>query len=360
VNGYGTALLQSLGAQYAVMREELEAEGIEAGWQAPAVAPGTHSLTAFVAAARSLQEHYADELEQLVLVLTPTETSDPVQFQRWLLAAARGVPPSVRFIVLDEEEAPTMEAFAAECGPLMHTAKAGLQMPEAWLALAQAAGTSGPDGQFRVQFAALSMALGKGDHAAAEKHGAAALAVAQENGWTHLVAAVHFALASGLLSAGQPLDAVVRYRQVEEAGKQLEQAGEETGTKLRLQSAFATGAAYVSAGAWPEGAKIFEGAVPLAHAAQEPLLALDAWRMAGYCYEQSGDVTRAWEAGQHALTAGEAIPADQRQFSMLPFAGQAMLRLSAASPTHIDYVNKRMVELMGSADWLPKIPGAKP
>src|SRR6185369_12562582 len=118
VNVYGNALLQSLDAQYGVMREELTAEGIEATWEMPAFPSTTHSLTAFVAAVRSLQAHYADELDQLVIVLTPTQMADGVQWQRWLVAAARSIPGSIRFVVLDEAEAPALDAFAAEVGPL--------------------------------------------------------------------------------------------------------------------------------------------------------------------------------------------------------------------------------------------------
>jgi tetratricopeptide (TPR) repeat protein len=357
MNSYGTALLEDLKAQYAVVREELESEGMEASWQAPPAAPGMHSMTAFVGAARSLAAHYADELEQLVLVLTPSAVHDPLQWQGWLVSVARSLPSTIRIIVLDDAEAPALDEVAAKFAPLVHTSVAGLEMPEAMLELARAAGTSGPDGQFRVQFAALSLALGKRDQAGAEKAGNAALAVAQESGWTQLVAAVHFALASGLLGAGNPLEAVVRYRQVDAAGRQLEQSGDALGTKLRMHSALATGSAYVSAGAWLEAAKIYESAVPLARAASEPMVALDAWRMASYCYEQNKDPTRAWEAGQHALKAGESIPNDQRAYSMLPFTGQALLRMAAASPPHLEFVNKRMSELMGTPNWLPKVPG---
>jgi len=359
VDSYGAALLHGLEEQYAVAREELEAEGLEAGWQVEAQPSGTHSLTAFIAAARSLQSHYADELDQLVLVLTPASISDELQWQRWLLAATRGLPTGIRFVVVADPDAPALEFLVAEAGPILHTTSASLDMPAALVELARSGGTSSPGGQFRVQFAAMSQALGKGDHAAAEKTGGAALAIAQENDWTHLVGAVHFALASGLLSAGKPAEAVGRYQQVAAAGIRLEQQGDVIGTKLRMQATFATGAAYVSAAAWPEGAQVYESAVPLATAAGEPLMVVDAWRMAGYCHEQSHDVARAWEAGQQALRAGDAIPADQRPHSMLPFAGQALLRIAAGSPTHVRMVEQRMLELMGTADWQPQTPGSQ-
>jgi tetratricopeptide (TPR) repeat protein len=264
----------------------------------------------------------------------------------------------VRLIVIDEADAPALEWLVAEGGALVHSTSAALDMPAAILELAQQGGTQTPGGQFRVQFAALGQALGKGDRAAADQAGAAALAIAQEHNWPHLEGAVHFALASGLLSAGMPLDAVARYRQADAAGQKVAATGDPVGIKLRMQSAFATGAAYVAATAWAEAASTYEeAAAPLAEAAAEPLMVLDAWRMAGYCHEQRHDVARAWECGQKALDAAEAIPTDQRALSMLPYAGQGLLRIAAASPTHVNAVQQRMVTLLGTPDWQPQEPG---
>jgi hypothetical protein len=365
VNQYGAALLDGLIAQYAVVREELAADGIAAEWQPAAAAPGTHSLTAFITAATSLHGHYADELEQLAVVLTPSAVADPLQWKRWLIAAARSTPPAVRLVVVDDADAPILEGLAGEGEALVAAVPADLAMPEAMVELARAGGTAGPDGQFRVNFATLGQALGKGDLAGAEQAAGRAIAIAQENGWTHLIAAVHFAMGSGMLSAGRPLDAVERYRQVDAAGAQLEGgantqvegAGEEMGSRLRMQAAFAAGAAFIAAAAWDEGARVYQGVVPLTEKLGEPLMTLDAWRMAAYCREQKQDVEGAWACGHQALNAAESIPPEQRPTSMLPYAGDALLRLAGSSRAHADAVQRRMVELTGTAAWRPA-PGA--
>jgi hypothetical protein len=217
VNQYGAALLDGLLAQYAVVKEELAQDGIAAAWQPAAPAPGTHSLTAFTAAAVSLHTHYADEMEQLALVLTPTVVADPVQWQRWLIAAARGMPASVRIVIIDDIDAPVLGAIKPDEEGLVATVPAELTMSDAMVELAKAGGTAGPDGQFRVNFATLGQALGAGDLARAEQSANNAIAIARENGWIHLVAAVHFAMGAGLLNAGRPLEAVERYRAVGES-----------------------------------------------------------------------------------------------------------------------------------------------
>jgi hypothetical protein len=43
--------------------------------------------------------------------------------------------------------------------------------------------------------------------------------------------------------------------------------------------------------------------------------------------------------------------------SMLPYAGQALLRVAAASPAHTALVQQRMTALLGTADWQPREPG---
>src|SRR5690606_29886175 len=292
VNQYGAALLDGLVAQYAVVREELAEEGIAAEWEPDAVTPETHSLSAFIAAAASLQRHYADEMEQLALVLTPGTVADAVQWQRWLIAAARTAPAPVRLVVVDDPDAPLLEGLADEGGPLVATVPADLGMPEAMVELAKTGGTATPDAQFRINFATLGQSLGTGDLAGAEQAAGRAIAIAQENSWPHLIAAVHFAMGSGMLNEGRPFDAVERYREVDAAGARLESgetrvegAEPALGTRLRMQAAFAAGAAFVAAAAWDEGARVYQGVVPLTEALGEPLMTLDAWRMAAYCRE---------------------------------------------------------------------------
>jgi hypothetical protein len=263
------------------------------------------------------------------------------------------MPASVRIVVIDDIDAPVLAALEPDAEGLVASVPAELTMADAMVELAKAGGTAGPDGQFRVNFATLGQALGAGDFARAEQSANNAIAIARENGWTHLVAAVHFAMGAGLLNAGRPLEAVERYREVDAAGAQVEGEGEPLGTRLRMQGAFATGAAYVAAAAWDDGARVYEGAVPLTEALGEPLMTVDAWRMAAYCREQKRDTEGAWDFGHRALIAGEAIPPDQRPTSMLPYAGDALLRLAGSSRAHADAVHRRMVELTGTPDWRP-------
>lgn len=358
VNEYGEALLGELLAQYEATRSELEAEGIDAAWAPPReAASNTHNLIQFVAAVTSFHDHYDELMVVLALVLTPSAVTDVREWQRWLLAAAQRLPESVRIVVVDDIEAPRLNELA-QADPLVVTTKADVDMAGAVTELARSGGSATPDAQFRVRFTEMGQAVGRGDLQTAQRAGGAALAIAQENGWMHLVGAVHLALGSAFVGAGRTADALERYRAVAAAGAQLEQQGDPDGVglKLRLQAGFAEGAAHVAEPDYAAGAQSYEAVAPLAASARDPLMLLEAWRMACYCHEQAGDTERAWQCGMDGLRAADALPADQRADSTLPHLGEAMLRIAAASPAHQEVIHRIMTELIGSPDWHPRQP----
>src|SRR5690606_19355396 len=99
---------------------------------------------------------------------------------------------------------------------------------------------------------------------------------------------------AGMLNAGRAADAIERYRQVDAAGAVVEADDAVLGKRLRMQAAFATGAACVSAAMWSEGTRAYQAAAALAEELKEPVMVIDAWRMASYCYEQVGHIEYAW------------------------------------------------------------------
>ena len=50
--------------------------------------------------------------------------------------------------------------------------------------------------------------------------------------------------------------------------------------------------------------------------------------MASHCFEGVGRPDHAWAAGLRAVHIGEAMDADARRASTLPYVGQALLRLA--------------------------------
>jgi hypothetical protein len=346
VDSYGTSLRAAILAQYEGSRANLV--GAASAWHAPAPTPGTHSLAHLVDTCASLRAHFPN-MDCLVLVLMPSEVSDYGEWQRWLVGACRGLTASVRLLVVDDANAPALETLAlAEPGRVRSVA-ADLDMPGALTGVARMGGTAGPDGQFRVKFAEMSTAMGAGDLDRARQSATGALAVASENGWLHLVAAVHFAMGAGLSGAGRQGEALASYQQADAAGKRLAGSDEALGHRLRLTAAFGMAAALVGARDFVKALGVYEGSAPMAEKVGDPLLLTECWRMAAYCHEQTADPAKAWERGFMALAAAEGIPAGERAGSTIPFVRDGLIRLAAGSAPHIEAIERRVAELLPGA-----------
>jgi hypothetical protein len=349
VHNYGATLYASLLEQFTASREELSDADVDTNWTPPPT-EGRHSLIVFIEACASLQKHYREFMEKVAVVLTPASVADHSEFQRWLWVAAEHLPNEVRIAVVDDADAPVLAQLAEAKPEQVISTPANLDMPAAISELASATATSGPDGQFRVKFTALLEALSKGNFDGARSNGAAAIAIASEHGWTHLVVAVHLALGGGYLSAKSFNESVASYHEADKTATKLEQT-DPIGSKLRLQAALGMAGVFFAAGDYAGAALRYEAAAPLAVKTEDAVMTFECWRMAAYCHEQSGKKDLAWDFGLRSLDAAEAIPADNRLQSTVPFAGDSLLRLADGSAQHEQFINQRMTQLTGTPDW---------
>lgn len=346
VDSYGVALRASLVRQYEEGRADMEQEGMDASWEPPPPTAGSHSLFDLILGCTSLCSHYSG-MERLVLVLLPSAVSDYREWQRWLRGAAIHLPVEVRLVVVDDAREPVLEALAAAEPERVHSVTAELDMPDFLKEMAAMAGVSGPDGRFRVQFTAMTAAVASGKLSEAGRAARGALAVATEQGWLHLVGAVHFAMAAGFMNAGRMTDALSSYRDADAAGKALAASDEKLGARIRLNSAFGVGSTLLANGRFAEAAGVYEVSASMARKVGDPWLLTDCWRMAGYCREQSGEASLAWERGFMALQAAEGIPETDRANSTIPFVREALLRLAGDSAAHRQAVEARVAALLG-------------
>jgi hypothetical protein len=350
VVSYGESLRRSLIEQYEEARPELREGGIDDEWSPPAP-EGRHSLFALLETCTALREHYDALTDRLALLLMPTSIADQGEWQRWLVAFAERLPEQVRVAVLDSADAPILDRLVASPPTRVVVVTAGLEMSEAIMELSRGGGVTTPDGQFRVQFAALTQALGANDLDAAGSRAEAASKIAAERGWPHLVAAVHLAMGGGFLAAAKWPDAIARYTDAGRAAMKLEADGDPVGAKLRLQAALGRAAVLFAAHEFVQAAEAYDGAAYLASNPRNNLMLLESWRMAAYCHELAGDPTRAWECGLLALDVAESIPADRRAQTTLPFVGEGLLRVAPPGSENAAWAEQRLTELLGTPDW---------
>jgi tetratricopeptide (TPR) repeat protein len=325
---YASDLLSAFLDQYDAARPDLEAQGIAAGWQRPEAAVDETDPAFLVRVATSFQAYYADRMQCLVLVLAPATVADERAFAAWLIDLLRQrLPPTLRLMVPDPEGAPRLDGLDQMAPGLAVTIDPALDMPGALEELARSEGADGPAKLFRVNLTSIANAGTKGNLTGAERAAGRALEVARKEDWADQALVVHMALAAVYLGAGRAADAVGSYRKASIAGEAVAAKGHPAAARLRLTAAMGEGAALVAAARWREAAAAYEQAAPLAEAAGDPLMLLEAWRMAGWSHEQAGADRDAWRCGQLALEAGERLPADRRGQSTLPWVGQMLLRL---------------------------------
>jgi tetratricopeptide (TPR) repeat protein len=325
---YASALLSAFLDQYDAARHDLETQGIAAGWQLPEAAIDETDPAFLVRAATSFQAYYAERMQCLVLVLAPGAVADDRAFAAWLIdLLQQGLSPALRLMVPDLADAPRLDGLDKMAPGLAVTIDPALDMPGALEELARSEGAEGPAKLFRVNLASIASAGARGNLTAAERAAGRALEVARKEEWADQALVAHMALAAVYLGAGRAEDAVGCYRKAGIAAEAVAAKGHPAAAKLRLTATMGEGAGLVAAARWREAAAAYEHAAPLAETAGDPLMLLEAWRMAGWSYEQAGADRDAWRCGQLALEAGERLPTDQRGQSTLPWVGQMLLRL---------------------------------
>lgn len=356
-SAYGHKLLGLLEKGYEESQDELNEAGVDAGWQCPEFEPNDSDCTAFVRACSSLYAHYAELVDYLAVVLTPSQIDDAVAWQGWLLRLIQHpIPERVRFLVLDHAEAPILDPLCEMEPALIMTDHPDLDMAGAMEEIAQSANDGSPEGRFRELLAALNKAASEGNTALAEEISGAAIDLTRNQEWWDMECTVYMIMGGVQLADNNPRQALDYYQKSGQVAQKLDE-GHPSRAMLRLQSRLAEGSVWFQMEAYPRAADIYEAAVPLAEAAENEFLKIEAWRMAGTCYEQSNQIAEAWLCHGEALDTGEELDEDERLNSTLSYTGASLLNLT----NHRLYrdqrraVEQRLENLLGD-EWKDHLP----
>ena len=136
-------------------------------------------------------------------------------------------------------------------------------------------------------------------------------------------------LAGVLAAAGKPADALAGYRQAATLRRGRRQGRRPHRPHPRRPVEDGRGQRRSSPQEnYAEAAAVYEKAAPQAGAANDHLLAMENWRMAAACHEQTGQTEKAWACGEQALKSAALIDPEMRPNTTLPFAGRGLLRLA--------------------------------
>lgn len=330
---YSRALKQALRDLYDASAEGLQAQGVATDWRFdPASTPDTAGW--FAEALRSFgSRHHAAMAPgaQLCVVLMPPQVAHAASFARWVRELLDvGLPQRLRVLMADAQEVPR---FAAIAGAIAGGRRAG-EAPDArvvvqrididGLALAQETfaqeGGVGPAAVFRNLMMGVVVLLAQGSADQVKARAADALQFARQQGWADQEVALRVMVAGALLKEGRHAEAVTVYRAARQAADDTVTAQHPCGHKLVLQACFGEAAVHLAAGSDVQALRCYDEAALVAQRDANPILAIEAFRMAAFCAQRAGDGPGAQERGHCALQVAEALKPEARALTALAVA----------------------------------------
>jgi hypothetical protein len=329
-------------------RRPLGENGVDTSFVAPSADRSDDDIRALLRVLVAYHAHHEGQVAQLVAFLSPRVVADPAAYQLWLQRLMLQTPAQVRFIVVDSLERQQLGELAAAQPELVMSVPCDLNMSGTSEELLQGVGSDSPGDRFRQLFAAIGSAAKKGELAVVLPLAQSATQLATGMGCPHLAAVVQTLLAGTYSGAGDYLQAIRCYSQVElladetyahgqrnapapEGARELEgQVAMAYGLRLKRDARFGQGACLIAQRAWEHASKVFLDGAALSRDLQDARGELDALRLASLCFEQHGALQHAWQCGMKGLEVGAGMDAETRRTSSLPYLGESMLRLSRA------------------------------
>lgn len=343
VKTFGDALAKALREEYERSSEGLAEDNLSVWAPVVQLDPATsRPHDTLIVTLESFCDQFGAMFQRLALVLTPDAVSDIAAFQDWLVQAVSGpLPAPVVFVLLGPPEG-GLCLSEAQCKELPAAiVPLQLDMSGAVEELAKSEGAEGPGKDFRLQFLAIGSAGKAKNPRAARRAAREARRIARAQKWPDQEVVVHLSLGSALLASNTPKDAAKVYARAVALSQHLMENKHPGGQALVLTSLMSEGAAQFTAQDYREAARIYQNAGRFAQDVEDLPAAIDAWRMASYCFSELENFESAWECGQIMLSVGEAVEPADRTATTLLHGGEMLLGFLEDRSAE----QKRMLEL---------------
>ena len=299
---------------------------------------------------------FADRVDSrfnhVVAFLYPDRIEDTEGFQEWVMKVlAQDLPPRLKLMLLDWEARPLFDELEARYPKKVKTLRPELDMDSAFEELAGNSGANDPNDPgilYRKAFVALMKHSKPGQLEEAKQYFEEAHQIAKGQGWHHLDVAAYLALASAMISNTSYGEIYEIYERARIAAKEVEKEDETLGKRLSVQGWMGEGAAYISQEAYEEASEAYQAGAPLAEEIKDHILAMESWRMAGFCAEKTSIWEEAWNYNWRAIRAAQKLPEDQIGNTTLGYIGQALLHVVDKG----GYAHKDRVEVLDTMDSL--------
>ncbi|MEM6631463.1 MAG: hypothetical protein AAF694_17410 [Bacteroidota bacterium] len=272
-------------------------------------------------------EGIPDLQDYVVAYFTPKSVTDFQEFKEWMKESLESEwENKVRFMLLDSITQPRYLDLAEEFSVRVKVVEPELNMDQAMKDISNAAGSpDDPGTQYRNHFIDLTKAGAKGEMKEARAAGDKAIKICIDQNWPHLQISVLFALGAAWMNQQEPEKSLVEYDEAEKLARAEKNQGNQLAAVLLPNVLFAKAAAHIQMQEFELAATLYKG-IP-EHLGENYRQSLEAWRMAGFCYDTHGAVVEAYDAYTKALEVTDQMEAEQVKDSTLPYVGEALIRL---------------------------------
>jgi hypothetical protein len=324
---YSQVLKLALREQYKASQEDLKKEGLEDDWSFPPEA-SADTAGGVLEMLRSFGSKYHRSIGRLVAVFAPTSISDEKRFCNWLLQAlAQPLPERLRLVTLDSLENPRLqELFARNLPEVMLQQPAIDAMVVAQETFAQEK-TTGPAGVFRNLMMGVVTLIEKGKADAVIAKAKDAVNFARKQQWLDQEVVLRIMVAGALLKESRHPEAIKVYHGARETAEAARAADHPAGAKLVLQTWFGEAGAHLAANDASQAAACYDSAAAVALESNDVVLAIEAYRMGGFCLVKSGAAEAACGRFNASLDLGQRLKPEARGMTTLPIAAMDLLRV---------------------------------
>ena len=345
---FSRAIKEALRGQFDASVDDLQKQGLATDWAFdPGASPDTPAGVA--QALRSFGSKYHRVLRHLVLVLMPPSLADGAAYTAWLKALLDcQLPERLRVLLIDPLENPVLTALTAGDDPRVVVQRPAIDgLATAQDTFAQEGGST-PAAVFRnLMMGAVALAE-KGSANQVKAKAADALAFARQQKWSDQEVGLRILVAGALLKEKRHAEALTVYTAARAAAEDTVKTGHPAGLKLLLQCWFGQAGVHLSADDPRAAAQCYDEAALVAQRDKNPILAIEAFRMAGFCLARAGDKAPALERLACAVDLGAALKPEARAITTLPVALVDTMRI--IDPTRVAAMQQAKLALQQDLD----------
>jgi tetratricopeptide (TPR) repeat protein len=304
------------------------------------------------------------ELDKNIFLVAIPKVSfiDPAPFRRWLEYALKaGISERFRILIDDTADNPYYEKLAQKHPGAVITLRPELDMDNAMQQVAAMGNPNDPGVQYRKSFIALTQAIGKRNEGEAKKHGAACIEIAENNlekspYWIGQVIAVNAALANdqvGYKNFKKAIEFATEGVNAAERSKQLI-TDEFIWRKFSGQAVMLRGSLYAAAKNMNKAVEDFSVAATHYTYTNDIILALEAYRMMGFCNKSAGNTDAACKALADAVNISRQIPPHIIKFTTFAGVIEMLFEINNSKYISQEQVQEAAEDVYGE-DWLTEI-----